>query len=380
VSISPASEGLARRVAGDLGYSALGGALAFPLLYYLHGEWQLGWAVGCGVFAGAVVQRAVEPTYRSFPPFLRRPLTLAVVSVGTIVAVWSTLMAPGYGSWYMLTVWRQALALLVVAVSLGLGAAGVIYSHTRLQQEVEQRERLEEDLRLARGIQRSLLSDEFPRIPWVDSFAFNEPSRDVGGDYYEIFDDADTGDLEFAIGDVAGKGVPAALLMSTLQSSFLGVSASDPDLARVCGRINRFLVQRTSPERYATFFVGRLTEDTYLAYVNAGHNPPYLLRGGEVQRLSGGGMPLGLFADATYELQKVRLRSGDVVLCYTDGVTEAMSPDQEEFGEQRLLETLMTCGGRGAADIIGGVRAAVDEHTRGAPQHDDLTLLALCLR
>lgn len=355
-------------------------ALALPLLYYLHGEWQPGWAIGCGVFAGAAVHRAVEPTYRSFPSFLRRPLAVAVILVGTIVAVWATLMAPGYGRWYILSVWRQALALLVVAVSLGLGAAGVIYSTTRLQQEVEQRERLEEDLRLARGIQQSLLNDEFPLIPWVDSCAFNEPSRDVGGDYYEIFDDADTGDLEFAIGDVSGKGVPAALLMSTLQSSFLGVSSSGDDLARVCQRVNRFLVQRTSPERYATFFVGRLTEDAYLAYVNAGHNPPYLLRGAEVQRLSGGGVPLGLFAEASYELQKARLQPGDVLVCYTDGVTEAMSPQQEEFGEQRLLDALRNCSGRAAAEIVDGVRAAVGEHTRGAAQHDDLTLLALCLR
>jgi sigma-B regulation protein RsbU (phosphoserine phosphatase) len=277
-------------------------------------------------------------------------------------------------------VWREALTLVVVASSLGLGAAGVIYSHRRLQHEVEQRERLEEDLRLARGIQESLLSDEFPRMPWVDSCAFNVPSRDVGGDYYEIFEDADTGDLEFAIGDVSGKGVPAALLMSTLQSSFLGVSSSGDDLARVCERVNRFLVARTSPERYATFFVGRLTEDAYLSYVNAGHNPPYLLRDGESHRLAGGGMPLGLFADAAYELQKVRLRSGDLMICYTDGVTEAMDPDQAEFGEERLLECMLAHRDRSAQEIIGAVREAVHRHTRGAPQHDDLTLLALCLR
>jgi sigma-B regulation protein RsbU (phosphoserine phosphatase) len=206
------------------------------------------------------------------------------------------------------------------------------------------------------------------------------PSRDVGGDYYEVFTDDDTGDLEFAIGDVSGKGVPAALLMSTLQSSFLGVSSSGDNLARVCERVNRFLAERTAPERYATFFVGRLTEDAFLSYVNAGHNPPFLLRGGELQRLSGGGVPLGLFARAEYELQKIRLQPGDLVLCYTDGVTEAMSPDHEEFGERRLLQAVRAHDGRPAADIIAAVRLAVDQHTRGAPQHDDLTLLALWLR
>lgn len=332
------------------------------------------------MIAGVVIRRAVEPTYRSFPAFLRRPLNIAVVVAGTIVVSWSTLMAPGYGVAYLVARWREALTLLVVAISVGLSAAGVIYSHTRLQREVEQRERLEEDLRLARGIQESLLSSEFPRMPWVDCWAFNIPSRDVGGDYYEVFDDEATGDLEFAIGDVSGKGVPAALLMSTLQSSFMGVSSVDEDLAWVCARVNRFLVERTTPERYATFFVGRLTEDTHLAYVNAGHNPPYLLRDGESQRLMGGGMPLGLFGEASYELQKVRLAAGDLVLCYTDGVTEAMNPDDEEFGEERLLAVAATQLRSSAAEVVEAVRVAVEEHTRGAPQHDDLTLLALSLR
>jgi len=168
--------------------------------------------------------------------------------------------------------------------------------------------------------------------------------------------------------------------MSTLQSSFMGVSSGDDNLARVCGRVNRFLVERTSPERYATFFVGRLTEDAYLAYVNAGHNPPYLLRAGEQRRLMGGGMPLGLFADAAYELQKVRLAPGDLLLCYTDGVTEAMNPDSEEFGEERMLAAASAHVGRSAREVVEAVRSAVEEHTRGAPQHDDLTLLALCLR
>ena len=355
--------------------------LALLLLRYLHAEWQPAWAVVCGLLAAAVVRRAVAPTYRSFPRFLSVPLGIAVVVVGTILASWATLMAPSYGGFlYVVAHWREALTLLVVAISLGLGAAGVIYSHTRLQSEVQQRERLEEDLRLARGIQESLLSDEFPSIPWVDSWAFNVPSRDVGGDYYEIFDDDESGDLGFAIGDVSGKGVPAALLMSTLQSSFLGVSSTDQDLARVCSRVNRFLVERTTPERYATFFVGRLTEDAYHAYVNAGHNPPYLLRDGEQHRLMGGGMPLGLFADADYELQKRRLQSGDLLLCYTDGVTEAMSPEDEEFGEARLLDIARAHLGGSASTVVGAVRDAVEAHTRGARQHDDLTLLALALR
>ena len=349
-------------------------------MFYLHQEWQPGWALGVGVLAGSFLRRAVEPTYVSFPPFLRRPLQLAVVLVGAILVTWATLASPRYGGvFYIYARGYEALTLLVVALSLGLGSAGVIYSHTRLQREVEQRERLEEDLRLARGIQESLLSSEFPQIPWVDVWAFNIPSRSVGGDYYEIFD-VDPDDLEFAVGDVSGKGVSAALLMSTLQSSFLGVASADDDLARVCSRVNRFLVDRTQPERYATFFVGRLSPDSRLCYVNAGHNPPLLLREGESHRLMGGGMPLGLFAEAEYEVHEVRTCSGDLLLCYTDGVTEALSPSDEEFGEERLLDVATRQLGKGAHDVVDAVRAAVEDHTKGAPQFDDLTLLALCLR
>lgn len=363
----------------DLAYSVLAAMLSLALLYYLHDQWQFGWAVGCGA-AGAIVQRLVAPSYASLPALLRHGLGGVVVTVGAILAVWSTLMTPDYGIAYLVSVWRQALGLLVVAALLGLGVAGVVYAHRRLEREIEQRQRLEEDLRLARNIQRSLLSEEFPRLHWVDSCAFNVPSRDVGGDYYEIFDDEDTGDLEFAIGDVSGKGVPAALLASTLQSAFLGISSSGDDLAKVCERLNKFLNARTSPERYATFFVGRLTEDAYLAYVNAGHNPPYLLRGDERQRLTGGGMPLGLFPNATYELQKIRLQPGDKLLCFTDGVTEAMNPQDEEFGDDRLLASVGACTDKPAAEIIDVIRGAIHQHTGGAPQHDDLTLMALCLQ
>jgi serine phosphatase RsbU (regulator of sigma subunit) len=366
----------------DVAFSAFSALIALLLLYYLHDEWQPNWAVGCGVLAGAGIRRAVAPTYASFPGFLRRPLALGVVVAATTLVVSTTMAAPRYGgiiSPYLLARYPEALTLLTVTVSLGLGAAGIIYSHTRLMHEVEERQRLQEDVRLARGIQQSLLSNRFPKVPWVDAWAFNLPSRDVGGDYYEIFE-GDAGGLEFAIGDVSGKGVPAALLMSTLQSAFLGVIGSDPDLARACARVNRFLFERTAPERYATFFVGRLGTDASLSYVNAGHNPPLLVRSDELQRLSGGGMPLGLFANAGYELQNTRLAPGDLLLCYTDGVTEAVGPDDEEFGEERLLAVARAQLGNGAEQVVTAVHAAVEAHTRGTPQFDDLTLLAVCLR
>ena len=353
---------------------------AFFLLRYLHAEWQLTWALGCGLFAGVFLRRAVAPIYGTFPTFLRRPLDVSVVLLGAIVAVSATLVAPRYGGiTYFLAHWREAVALPTIAVVLGLGIASIVYTHSRLEREVEQRERLEEDLRLAHGIQQSLLRSQFPSLPWVEARALNIPSRSVGGDYYEIFD-ASAEQLGFAIGDVSGKGVPAALLMSTLQSAFLGVSGNEADLSKVCSRVNSFLVDRTSQERYATFFVGRLFPDARLDYVNAGHNPPLLLRGDETTRLMGGGLPLGLFAHADYELQRVDLAPGDALLCYTDGVTESLNPEEEEFGEERLIEAALRSRDNGAEGVVAAVRAAVDEHTRGTPQFDDLTLLVLCLK
>lgn len=373
VSRRPSWSGVARDASLVFG----GTAASLLLLWYLHGRWQPGWALVCGVFAAMFVRRLVAPSYDSFPSFLKRPLDATVVLLGSIIAVWATLAWPQYGGLpYAVSIWRQAVALLVVGVFIGLGLASLIYTHARLEKEIAQRERLEDDLRLAKGIQESLLGSEFPSLPWVEAHAMNIPSRSVGGDYYEIFE-ASPGRLGFAVGDVSGKGVPAALLMSTLQSSFLGVCEAERDLAEVCRRVNQFLVKRTSPERYATFFVGRLSQEGHLEYVNAGHNPPLLRRGAEFLRLSGGGMPLGLFAEADYQQQQVDLHVNDLILSYTDGVTESMDPSEEEFGEDRLLGVVAQHADGSARRVLDAVLDAVEGHTRGAEQFDDLTLLVL---
>jgi hypothetical protein len=356
----------------------LGGSVAASfLLWYLHGQWQPAWALVCGLFAAFVVRRIVAPSYEAFPDFLKRPLDATVVLLGAIIAAWATLAWPQYGGFpYALSVWREAVALLAVGIFIGLGLASLIYTYGRLEKEIAQRERLEDDLRLAKGIQESLLRSEFPELPWVEAHAMNIPSRSVGGDYYEVFEAA-PGSLGFAVGDVSGKGVPAALLMSTLQSSFLGVCDSERDLAEVCRRVNQFLVKRTSPERYATFFVGKVDQSGCLDYVNAGHNPPLLRRGDDFLRLSGGGMPLGLFADATYEQQRLSLLPEDLILTYTDGVTESMNRTEEEFGEERLRGIVARTAGGGARGVLDAVLEAIENHTHGEEQFDDLTLLVL---
>lgn len=372
-------------VLDDLAYTLWGFLVSLFLLWYLHEEAMQGpgrsmaWAAGCGVIAGVVVRRAVRTVYENVPRLVRRPLDLATVIVGSTLA--STATLGNFSLVYLVSRLRETLALGILATLVGLGIAGVVWAHGRIEHEVEERERLEQDLRLARDIQESLLLSELPTLPWVQARAVNVPSRSVGGDYYEVFD-VERGRFGFALGDVSGKGVPAALLMSTLQSAFLGLCGVEDDLARICRRINDFLSRRTSPERYATFFVARLhpgAGGVRMEFVNAGHNPPLLVGGGSRRRLFGGGMPLGLFPEAEYQVQETTLTPGDLLVCYTDGVTEAMNAEEEMFGEDRLEEVVERCTSGDADGVLEAVRRAVLEHTRDQPQYDDLTLLVLKL-
>ncbi len=255
--------------------------------------------------------------------------------------------------------------------------AALAIENARLFEEALEKRRMESDLEVAREIQQSLLPHDFPELSWASIYGFNQPARQVGGDYYDVFL-TDDGDLGFAVGDVSGKGVPASLVMSTLQSSFLAESSAHDDIAKVCERVNEFLVQRTTPERYATFFAARLSADGTLLYVNAGHNPPMLLRGDEVHRLSGGGLPLGLFRGRTYELQESELRPGDLLLVFTDGVTEANDPEENEFGEERLLEVARANRDTDVRSLTEKVFAAIAEFSLGLDNpHDDITLLTV---
>lgn len=255
--------------------------------------------------------------------------------------------------------------------------AALAIENARLFEEAVEKRRMENEMEVAREIQQSLLPHEFPELSWVSIYGFNEPARQVGGDYYDVYL-RDNGDLDFAVGDVSGKGVPASLVMSTLQSSFLAEASAHENLAKVCERVNEFLVQHTTPERYATFFAARLQPDGTFVYVNAGHNPPMLLRRNEVHRLTGGGLPLGLFKGRTYELQHDKLESGDLLLVFTDGVTEANDPDENEFGEERLLEVVRANLDCSVQVLTEKVFAAIAEFSLGLHNpHDDITLVTV---
>lgn len=256
------------------------------------------------------------------------------------------------------------------------GHAAIAIDNARLYEEALEKRRLEDDVRVANRLQRGLLLSEFPDLPQFDVHALNVPSRGVGGDYFEFFEPGD-GSLGFAVGDVSGKGIPAAMLMATLQAAFLAAVKADQDLSFVCQHVNQFIYERTTPERYATFFVGILDPDGGLQYVNAGHNPALLIGDGETRGLAGGGLPLGLFPDRTYEVQNVTVAAGDTLVTFSDGVTEAINPSEEEFGDNRLIEVSRRHRKDSAHAHNKAILDAVSAFGDGAPQHDDVTSMVV---
>lgn len=351
-----------------------GAVLALAILWYLHEDWQPSWAAACG-FCGLLVRHWVRPTYRTFPYYLRVPLSIGVVALGTLFAAWATLAREPLAYWILR--WREAVTLPIIGGVMGLGLASVIYTHRRLEREIESRRHLQEDLKAARSIQQNLLRSRIPDSPWIDAHAVNRASREVGGDYFEIFENADDS-ICFAVGDVAGKGIPAALLMSTLQSAFLAAHSVHAQLDEVCAHVNRFLYERTTPERYATFFVGHLAADGNLQYVNAGHNPALLVGEGASRRLFGGGLPLGLFPDSEYVVHHEQVSEKDILVVYTDGVTEAANTAEEEFGEERLATTVAAHGAGRASYISAAILEAIASYSGDlTAQADDVTLMIL---
>jgi serine phosphatase RsbU (regulator of sigma subunit) len=239
--------------------------------------------------------------------------------------------------------------------------------------------RIEEELRLARQIQRSFLLSEFPVIPRFEVHALNIPSKEVGGDFYDLVPAGD-GSFLLAIADVAGKGVPAALLSSMLQASLRTQAASIPSVAEILRNINSLVYRGTAIHQFATFFIARLESDSLrMTFCNAGHNYPVVARrNGEQLTLERGGIVLGIMEGAAYEEDAVRLQAGDRVLLYTDGITEAVDAAGEQFGETRLYEVLrglpQELSARDVADhILDALRAFLGEEE----PRDDMTLMVV---
>ena len=249
-------------------------------------------------------------------------------------------------------------------------------------EEIAQRERLNRELEIAREVQERLFPQHLPAVPGIDYCARCRPAREVGGDYYDFLQ-LPEGSLGIAVGDVSGKGIGAALMMAALEASLRGQAMlTGHNLAELISRVNRLVYEASAANRYATFFYGQYDPKSLeLRYVNAGHNPPVILRKGgschRVIRLETGGPVIGLLKDAQYQQDSFALKPGDLLLLFTDGVSEAMNPANEEWGEERLIEVALASDGFDAAGLITRIMSAADNFAAGAPQHDDMTLVTV---
>ncbi len=243
--------------------------------------------------------------------------------------------------------------------------------------EVEQAERIMmRDLSQAAEIQGRMLPEKAPEVPGADLAGFNIPCRTVGGDYYDFFTYPD-GRVALALGDVSGKGMPAAMMMTALQARVQALAEDPANLADFMTRINKATCAKCPNNRFITFFFSVLNAATgELAYANAGHNPPILIRAnGGAEMLEGGGVVLGILPIATYTEMRAQLDHGDMLVLYTDGVTEANNPAYDEFDEERFIEVLKAHRTLPANEIVQAVIRAVTDFAAGAPQADDITLV-----
>jgi phosphoserine phosphatase RsbU/P len=256
--------------------------------------------------------------------------------------------------------------------------AAVKIENARLFEQVVAKERMEQELQKAREIQDHLLPAQAPPIPGYEMYGHSAPCQAVGGDYFDYVE-LPGGRYGIGLGDVAGKGLPAALLMASFQSGLHALCEMERSPEETITRLNRLLGKRIPQNRFVTFFYGVLDPQRHtLTYVNAGQNPPCRVRAGaEVERLAATGPPLGLFAGAVFQVRTLELLPGDVLLCFSDGATEGRGAGDEEFGEARLIDIVRQDPSASPEDIVHRAAAAVETHCAASPRQDDITLVVL---
>jgi sigma-B regulation protein RsbU (phosphoserine phosphatase) len=278
-----------------------------------------------------------------------------------------------------------------VATQTGLALANAQLT-SAIAVEVGRREKMNREIEIAREVQERLFPQKLPPVASVDYCGRCRTALGVGGDYYDFLA-LPGGMLGVALGDISGKGIPAALMMASLQASLRAEAMrAGNEIAALMSRVNQALYEASSEDRYATFFYAQFDPASRrLTYVNGGHCAPLLFRadasGGtagverldskKLQRLDEGGPVIGLIPDCAYQQAELTLASGDRMVIFTDGVSEAMNPGLEEWGEDRLIATVRAAQGCDASETITRVMQAADQYASGAPQHDDMTLIVL---
>jgi len=257
--------------------------------------------------------------------------------------------------------------------------AAVAIENARLYRETMEKARMEQEMRIAAEIQQALLPKAGRSGVFFKAAAASLPCRSIGGDFYDYVD-LSNGSLGFALGDVAGKGPPAALLSAMMQGIFAAQAASSDPPSQTVSRVNLALYRRGIESRFVTLMYGALYPDGRLQYCNAGHNPPLVVGPTNFRRLETGGPIVGLFEGAAYEEETITLNVGDWLIIYSDGVSEALSTDGEEYGEERILACVRKNLEMEPQALLESMFADVRDFTRGAAQGDDITAMVLRFR
>ena len=255
--------------------------------------------------------------------------------------------------------------------------ASTILENALLLEEERQKQRIEEELQIAREIQTNLLPRSLPSTGWFRAAGSSIPSRQVGGDYFDV---RALGPDRWSavVADVSGKGVSSALLASLVQGAFVMAAEGFLEIDGMMSRINRFLLERTEGEKYATLFYCMLDRSGRLRYANAGHCAPILLRAsGGLERLGTTGMPVGMLEMATFGVEETQLQPGDKIVAFSDGLSEAESRSGLFFDSNGLRETIRAYAKATCSELHDALRDAVEKFTAGADQGDDLTILVV---
>lgn len=253
-----------------------------------------------------------------------------------------------------------------------------VIENARLYEEEQALIRMEEDLRVAYEIQVNLLPKSNPDIPGYDIAGLSIPAKEVGGDYYD-FIPINEQRLAFCLGDISGKGIPASLLMSNLQATLRSQTMFGHNCSGCLERSNKLLFRSTDLQKFATLFYGILdTEHHHIEYTKAGHNPPFLFSGDmKYRQLNVGGTILGFREDATFAEETVQIQPGDTLVVYSDGITEAMDKEEEQYEEERLLAIIQENYSLTSKELINAIVQSVREFAGDQDQSDDMTLLVI---
>jgi len=256
--------------------------------------------------------------------------------------------------------------------------AGIAIERARLHERNLEAKRLEAQLNVAMETQRTFLPKHDPAVPGYDISGHNTPSGQVGGDYYDFIRIVDS-HLGIAIADVSGKGMPAALIMASFRASLIAEIRNNYSIRTIGQKVNSLLCESLEPGMYVTAVYGVLDLANHiLTFANFGHNPPvWLKRDGQVEMLSEGGVIFGVDREATFEERAFMIQPGEIIVMYTDGVTEVFDKDGDEFGRDGLIEVIRANRDKKSAQLAGAIRDAVSSHA--APTHvfDDITLVVI---